>query len=164
MTPSPSPLTPSIEQIKDALVNIGKLSTAILDVLPTLVSSITATTDSDTSSSVDTTYDGDISSKESEDTVVADICHCAAHTPHVGQNLYYTKTLKKEKIIACSGYEEVDCRVCGKTVQLRNLEEHMNTHLMYKERPYQCVLCAKCYAYKKDLVRHMRTHHNVRIC
>ena len=64
---------------------------------------------------------------------------------------------KKEK--AYYGSEEVVCPVCAKTLTASNIRHHMNTHLIYTQRPYPCEYCDKCFAYKKNFDRHMLQQH-----
>ena len=65
--------------------------------------------------------------------------------------------MRKEK--AYYGSEEVICPVCAKTLTACNIRHHMNTHLIYTQRPYPCEYCDKCFAYKKNFDRHMLQQH-----
>jgi hypothetical protein len=58
------------------------------------------------------------------------------------------------------GKMSLQCDVCGKSfAKARLLRFHKHTHLKYDERPYECNICGRHYAYPYHILRHHRAKH-----
>jgi len=54
------------------------------------------------------------------------------------------------------GTRKVECNICGKPVDSRNLEDHLSTHTF--ERPYSCEECKKSFKTQSSLKNHYKLH------
>lgn len=48
------------------------------------------------------------------------------------------------------------CSVCGKEMNIKNMETHMRSHT--GQKPFRCEICTAAFAQKNNLNNHMRLH------
>lgn len=161
MTSSP---TPSAGQVAEALAIImldasgNNFARKIVDFLPSLTAGNAA--DNDVTSTAGSTSEGYAASNDSEDTTCNGCCCSPCHIPGPTADLIFVEeTQNTSKVTAYWGCEKINCPICDKPVTRKHLKSHLNMHLMYGNRPYPCKFCDKSFAYKKNLVSHMRTQH-----